>query len=138
MSIKHKHLKKSQLWRREGKWENSVKGGEKSYSTLLWRMSGEDSKLGEMNGKREREQNGEQLPSSAMEDEWRRQQIRRGKNGKWVREQDGEQLHDRLWRISGDESKLGGNNGKREREGERIEEGGTRFQPVFFPFHLDG
>ena len=57
-SIKHKHLKKSQLWRREGKWENSVKGGEKSYSTLLWRMSGEDSKIGGEIGKRGKHKRG--------------------------------------------------------------------------------
>ena len=49
-------------------------------------MSGEDTKLGEKNGKKRREQEGEQLPGSAMEDDWRREQIKRGKKRKWVRE----------------------------------------------------
>ena len=56
------------------------------------------------NGKKGRTQEGEQLPGLTMEDDWRREIIRREKNGKWVREWDGEQLHGRLWRMSGDES----------------------------------
>ena len=34
----------------------------------------------------EREQEREQLLGPAMEDDWRRKQIRRGENRKWVRE----------------------------------------------------
>ena len=49
-------------------------------------MSGENSKLRGRNGKKEREQEEEQLPSLAMDDEWRREETRRGKNGKKVRE----------------------------------------------------
>ena len=41
-------------------------------------MSGEDTKLSGEKGKRGREQEGEQLPGLAMEDDWRREQIKRG------------------------------------------------------------
>ena len=53
-------------------WGKSAKNGENNYPTRLWRMSGEDTKLGGEKGKRGREQEGKQLPGSAMEDDWRR------------------------------------------------------------------
>ena len=74
MSGKHKYPKKSRGWRRE---EN----------------------MGKLN-KRDREQ----LPDPAMEDEWRRYQIREErmeKNGR-------DNYLVRLWRMTGEESKLGG------------------------------
>ena len=53
-------------------WGNSAKKGENNYPTRLRTMSGEDTKLGGEKGKRGREQEGKQLPGSAMEDDWRR------------------------------------------------------------------
>ena len=74
MSGKHKYPKKSRVWRRK---EN----------------------MGKLN-KRDREQ----LPDPAMEDEWRRYQIREGGIGKM-----GENNYPvRLWSMTGEESKLGG------------------------------